>query len=181
MTYASSNALAFEEFGSPPLPVDSTAPSAEHAHPKRDRLADHCDVITAPRAAHDWVLDVFRDQVRPIEGARDAALLRDALARIIRSGAGTCLVAVPRGYNDDFAGWMVTLDSLPSAVVYVYTRRRFRCERIGSLLLRARRRAGQVGVAYWTGDAEDGQARGLPIEHSLAAYSALLSFKRKGI
>jgi hypothetical protein len=148
--------------------------------PKRDRLADHCEVISAPRLAHDWILDVFRDQVRPIEGARDAALMRDALARIIRCGDGVCLVAIPRGYPDDFAGWIVALDSLPSSAVYVYVRHRFRRERIGDLLLRSRVKSGPVGVAYWTGDAVAGKARGLPVEHSLAAYAALLSFKRKG-
>jgi hypothetical protein len=177
----SSNALDFAESGSLPLPVGSIVTSAEFVQPKRDRLADHCDVVPAPRLAHEWILDVFRDQVRPIEGARDAALLRDALARIIRCGDGVCLVAVPRGYPDDFAGWLVTMGSLRTSALYVYVRRRFRRERIGTLLLRARCPSGPVGVAYWTGDAEAGSANKLPVEHSLAAYSALLAFKRKGI
>ena len=180
MSFATSSALVCEVSGSQASP-DSIASSAGPGQRKRDRLADHCEVIRAPRSAHEWILAVFRDQVRTIEGARDAALLRDALGRILRCGAGSCWVAVPRGYQDDPAGWLVTLDSLPTAAVYAYVRRRFRREHIGTLLLRSLAEAGPVGVAYWTGDAVDGAARGLPVEHSLAAYAALLSFKRKGI
>jgi GNAT superfamily N-acetyltransferase len=181
VSFANSNACACEESGSQPLPTVSIELSAAHAQPKRDRLANHCEVIPAPRVAHDWILDVFRDQVRPFEGARDAALMRDALARVIRCGSGVCLVAVPRGYADDFAGWLVAIDTLPSAALYVYVRRRFRREAIGTLLLRARRASGPVGLAYWTDEAVAGAANKLPAEHSLAAYAALLAFKRKGI
>ena len=159
----------------------SIAPSGEHAQPRRDRLADHCDVIQAPRSAHEWILDSFRDQIRPIEGARDAALLRDALARIIRSNEGVALVAVPRGYGGDFVGWLVSLASLPQAALYIYVRRRFRLAHLGTLLLRARALSGTVGLAYSTGDAVAAQTAGMPVEHSILAYRALLSFTRRGI
>lgn len=121
---------------------------------------------------------MFRDQVRPIEGARDAALLRDAMARVLRSGAGRCYVAIPRGYPEDFAGWLVELGGL---ALYVYVRGRFRQQGIGTLLLQAVHPSLPVGVAYWTADAVTGAGHGLPIEHSVPAYAALLSFKRKGI
>jgi GNAT superfamily N-acetyltransferase len=144
-----------------------------------DRLADHCEVVPATsRDAHEWILGVFRDRVRTIEGARDAALCRDALGRIMRSRDGVCAVAVPRGYADDFAGWIV---GIGGAAVYVYVRGGFRRQGIGTQLLRFLRAAGPVGVAYWTDDASEGAEHGLPIEHSIAAYAALLSFKRKGI
>lgn len=181
MNCVSSNALVCEESGSRPLSMGLIELSAAPVRPKRDRLADHCDVIAAPRIAHDWILDVFRDQVRPFEGARDSALMRDALARVIRCGSGVCLVAVPRGYTDEFAGWLVSLDSLPTSALYVYVRHRWRREHIGTLLLRARSKSGPVGLAYSTDDAVAGQAGGLPVEHSLAAYAALLAFKRKGL
>lgn len=181
MSCASSNALACEESGSLRLPVASIALSEEPQKPRRDRLADHCDVIDAPRIAHKWILDVFHDQVRTFEGARDSALMTDAVARILRCDYGVCKVAVPRGYTDEFAGWIVSLGSLPTSAIYVYVRRRWRREHIGELLLRARCSSGPVGLAYWTDDAVEGSANGLPVEHSLAAYAALLAFKRKGI
>lgn len=180
MTCASSSALVCEAYGSPPR----TAPTANSAAPlpRRlglvDKLADHCDVIAAPRAAHQWILQVFHDQVRPIEGAVDAARCRDALARIMRADFGLCAVAVPRRHGDDFAGWVV---ASPEGAAYVYVRHCFRRQHIGTALLRYVRAAGPIGLAYWTTDAADGAAHGLPVEHSLAAYAALLSLKRKGI
>jgi GNAT superfamily N-acetyltransferase len=118
---------------------------------------------------------VFRDQVRTIEGAVDSALCRDALGRIMR-GSGSCAVAVPRNQDpDNPAGWVVSVEG---GAVYVYVRSFFRRQGIGTALLRHVRPTGLVGVAYWTADAVEGAAHGLPVEHSLAAYAALLSFKR---
>lgn len=100
----------------------------------------------------------------------------------MRADFGQVAVAVPRGHGEDWAGWVVGIgEPGDGAAVYAYVRGGFRRQGIGTKLLRYVRASGPVGVAYWTSYASDGAAHGLPVEHSLAAYAALLSFKRKGI
>ena len=174
MSCAASNALGTAGSGALRLPAGAIGDSVERL---QRGLGRHVGVIVAPRAAHDWILQVFRDQLRPIEGAHHSALCRDALARLLRSGIGVCRVAIPRGYPDEWLGWLATVDG---GAIYLYVRSRWRRAGIGTALVRNVQPEGNLGLAYWTGEAAEAAVHGMPIQHSIGAYQALLAFKRKG-
>lgn len=142
-----------------------------------DRLCNHLDVIPAPPSSRPWILDSFRGQLSRLEGGprECAAEQTHALARLVGWQAGTAVVAVPRGYADDFVGWAVELGG---ALLFVYVREVFRRQGVGSALMAALPLRLPVEVAYWTADADAMAAAGFPIRYEIHAYRALLAFVR---
>jgi hypothetical protein len=140
-----------------------------------DRLCDHVSIIPACADSRPWILSVFRDKVRTLEGAREAQSHREALGRLMCSTLGRVVVAVPTGYTGDFCGWAASIGGM---LVFAYVRDDLRANGIGNKLIVSLGVARPVGVAYWTEEAQQVHDHGYPLEYSHSAYLAMRSLTR---
>lgn len=145
-----------------------------------ERLTDIVDIIPA-RATHvHWILSTFLEQISmlPLTSRAAARAQTDAVARILRSGIGSAISAVPRGFDDDLLGWSLGLEG---AVLYVYVRDHLRRGGIGSQLMTAATDRAPIPVAYWTPEAEAMEAHGFPVHYDIHAFRALCSYVRRDL
>lgn len=140
-----------------------------------DRLCDHVSVIPAGASSRPWILEIFRDKLRDLEGAREAQAHREALGRLMCSSLGRVVLAVPTGYNDDFCGWAASIEGL---LVFAYVRDDLRCGGIGGKMITALGIPRPVGIAYWTDEAQQVQDHGFPLAYSQRAYLAMRALTR---
>lgn len=141
------------------------------------REAFHFDVISAPAAARPWIRDSFLFQLLEMDGGpRECAHeQKRALMRVLHLGAGACVIAVPRGYCDDFVGWALELNG---SLAFAYVREPFRRQGIASAMLCELPVRLPLVTAYWTDTAEAIAQAGFPIGYDIHAYRALLAFVR---
>jgi GNAT superfamily N-acetyltransferase len=143
-----------------------------------DVLSNHFEVLPATPAAYPWMIACFHKQIQRIDGGPHelAHSQRDALARILRGGLGSAVVASPIGFPEEEGGFAVALGG---ALLFAYVRNDFRRQGIARKMLQALTLRTPVEAAYWTPEAEAIAAHGFPLRYDINAYRSLLAFVRE--
>lgn len=140
-------------------------------------LCSYFSAIPAPASARSYICSSFAHVLAHSCGGMFAGVQALALNRMLATGAASAMVAIPRaiGYEDEFAGWCVSMED---AIVAVYVRSKLRRQGIATMLLAGVTERVPIAVGYWSGEAQAIADHGFPIVHDPKIQHALLAFVR---